>query len=314
MKTTETNIDYYEANKDWAGSRTVTDTHEIVQFHNNSTIRIWCNEQCRDFDPHWHSALEIIMPIENYYTVELNQETYHINPGEFLMIPPGEMHRLIAPESGRRFILLFDISLLMELKGGTSIQALLVQPLYITKDAYPKIYQETYQLLQEIVNEYFSKKEYAELTIYSLLLNFFVKFIYNHIYEKELFPDAPMSRQQEYVKKFNDLLDYIDRHYDEELNLESMAAYMGFSKFHFSRLFKQYTSLTFNDYLNYRRLKAAEKLLADPGIPIAEVSMQCGFNSISTFNRLFKQVKNCTPSEFRSKKSNAVPADKAPSK
>ena len=308
----EANIDYYDINSDWAGSRTVTDTQEIVQFHNNSTIRIWCNEQDKDYDSHWHSAMEIIMPMENHYTVEIKQDIYTINPGEFLIIPPGEMHKLIAPQTGRRFVLLFDISLLMKLKGGSSIQALLVQPLYITRDSYSQIYQETYQLLHEIINEYFSKKEYAELTIYSLLLNFFVKFIYNHIYENELFPDVHMSRQQEYVKKFNDLLDYIDMHYDEELSLEKMAAHMGFSKFHFSRLFKQYTSLTFNDYLNYRRLKAAEELLSDPGLPIAEVSLQSGFNSISTFNRLFKQVKNCTPSEFRSKKSYAVPAEKPP--
>ena len=140
-------IDYYDVNSDWAGDRTVTDAQEIVQFHNNSTIRIWCNEQNQDYATHWHSAMEIIMPMENHYDVEINQISYHINPGEFLLIPPGEMHKLIAPDSGRRFILLFDISLITKLKGGTSIQALLLQPLFITKDGYPKIYDEVYRLL-----------------------------------------------------------------------------------------------------------------------------------------------------------------------
>lgn len=302
-------INYYDANSDWAG-RTVTDAQEIVQFHNNSTVRIWCNEQTNDYDTHWHSALEIIMPMENYYDVEINQISYHINPGEFLLIPPGEMHKLLAPDSGRRFILLFDISMITKLKGGTSIQALLVQPLYITREAYPKIYDEVYQLLREITDEYFSKNEYAELTIYSLLLSFFVQFINNRIQDEELFPNVRQSRQQEYVKKFNDLLDYINLHYAEDLSLESMAARMGFSKFHFSRLFKQYTNLTFNDYLNYRRLKAAEELLANPAFSITEVSMRSGYSSISTFNRLFRQIKHCTPSEYRSKKRCGVPADK----
>lgn len=302
-------IDYYGTNSDWAG-RTLTDAQEIVQFHNNSTIRIWCNEQTIDYDTHWHSALEIIMPMENYYDVEINQVSYHINPGEFLMIPPGEMHKLMAPDSGRRFILLFDISLISKLKGGTSIQALLVQPLFITRSAYPKIYDDVCQILLEITDEYFSGNEYAELTVYSLLLNFFVKFINNRIQDEELFPNVRLSRQKEYVKKFNDLLDYINLHYAEDLNLESMASRMGFSKFHFSRLFKQYTNLTFNDYLNYRRLKAAEELLANPAFSITEVSMRSGYSSISTFNRLFRQIKHCTPSEYRSKKRNGVPADK----
>ena len=303
-------IDYYDVNSDWAGDRTVTDAQEIVQFHNNSTIRIWCNEQNQDYATHWHSAMEIIMPMENHYDVEINQISYHINPGEFLLIPRGEMHKLIAPDSGRRFILLFDISLITKLKGGTSIQALLLQPLFITKDGYPKIYDEVYRLLLDITDEYFSKNEYAELTIYSLLLSFFVKFINNRIQDEELFPNVRQSRQKEYIKKFNDLLDFINLHYSEELNLESMAARMGFSKFHFSRLFKQYTNLTFNDYLNFRRLKAAEELLANPALSIIEVSMRSGYSSISTFNRLFRQMKHCTPSEYRSKKRSGVPADK----
>ncbi|RKJ19795.1 AraC family transcriptional regulator [bacterium D16-50] len=303
-------INYYDVNSDWAGDRTVTDAQEIVQFHNNSTIRIWCNEQNQDYATHWHSAMEIIMPMENHYDVEINQISYHINPGEFLLIPPGEMHKLIAPDSGRRFILLFDISLITKLKGGTSIQALLLQPLFITKDGYPKIYDEVYRLLLDITDEYFSKNEYAELTIYSLLLSFFVKFINNRIQDEELFPNVRQSRQKEYIKKFNDLLDFINLHYSEELNLESMAARMGFSKFHFSRLFKQYTNLTFNDYLNFRRLKAAEELLANPALSIIEVSMRSGYSSISTFNRLFRQMKHCTPSEYRSKKRSGVPADK----
>lgn len=308
--TTKRTINYYDANSDWAGDRTVTDAQEIVQFHNNSTIRIWCNEQNQDYATHWHSAMEIIMPMENHYDVEINQISYHINPGEFLLIPPGEMHKLIAPDSGRRFILLFDISLITKLKGGTSIQALLLQPLFITKDGYPKIYDEVYRLLLDITDEYFSKNEYAELTIYSLLLSFFVKFINNRIQDEELFPNVRQSRQKEYIKKFNDLLDFINLHYSEELNLESMAARMGFSKFHFSRLFKQYTNLTFNDYLNFRRLKAAEELLANPALSIIEVSMRSGYSSISTFNRLFRQMKHCTPSEYRSKKRSGVPADK----
>ena len=294
-------FDYYTANKDWAGNRTINNTQEIVQYHNNSTVRIWCNEQNSDYDPHWHSALEIIMPMENYYDAEINQVQYHIHPEEFLIIPPGKVHRLIAPDTGRRFILLFDISLVMKLKGISSIQALMVQPLHVIRENCPKIYHEVYQILLQITNEYFSANEYAELTIYSLLLNFFAKFIYNHINEEKLFPNVRPSRQKEYVKKFNDLLDYIDMHYAEDLSLESMADHIGFSKFHFSRLFKQYTNLTFSDYLNYRRLKAAEELLVNPALPIIEVSLRAGYTSISTFNRLFKQIKHCTPSEYRSR-------------
>lgn len=292
--------DFFSANSDWSGDRIVNDTFETVQFHNNSSMRIWCNEQSAGFDTHWHSALEIIMPVDNYYDAEVSQVSYHIKPDEILFILPGEMHKLTAPKTGRRFIYQFDLSMFSQIKGTSLVLALLSQQPYMTRDTYPKIYDDVCHILIRIRNEYFSQTEFAELTICSLLLHLSSLIGYNHIYQKELFPDLHITNRKEHIEKFNNLLDYINVHYAEDLNLENMASYIGFSKYHFSRLFKQYTNLTFNDYLTYRRIKAAEELLADASIPITEVSMRAGFASISTFNRLFKESKNCTPREFRS--------------
>lgn len=109
-----------------------------------------------------------------------------------------------------------------------------------------------------------------------------------------------VTSKKNICKKFNEVLDYIDSHYTEELTLDNIADFSGFSKYHFTRLFKQYTDSTFYDYLIYRRIKAAEELLANPELSITEIALQSGFSSISTFNRIFKQKKGCTPSEYRS--------------
>lgn len=292
------NLDYYTVNNDYLGKRNVTDSHELVQFCSNSTVRIWCNEQVTDYEMHWHTALEIILPINNYYDAIARQIFYHLLPGDILIIPSGEMHRLIAPESGRRFIYMFDSSI-MKLKGFSSIQSILSQPLLITKNAFPKIYNELYNILIQMQYEYFAQNTYAELTIYSLLLNFFTSLGYNHIDSTNPFPNACPNKNKEYVKKFHELLEYIDAHYMDELKLDDMANMVGFSKYHFSRLFQQYTNFSFVSYVNYRRLKIAEELLMQPDLTVTDVAIQSGFNSISTFNRLFRKEKNCTPSEYR---------------
>ena len=85
----------------------------------------------------------------------------------------------------------------------------------------------------------------------------------------------------------------------EDISLDTIADVAGFSKFHFSRLFKQFTNISFYDYLNQRRVKEAEKLLLNPNLSITEVAMRSGFSSISTFNRVFKSFKECTPTEFK---------------
>ena len=222
------------------------------------------------------------------------------------MIPPGELHELTAPDSGSRFIFMFDISLITKLKSFVGIQSILSQPLYVTKEGYPQIYDDVFQLLIQMRNEYFNRNEYAELTIFSLLLTFLTKFGYNHINANNLFPNVRLYKQKEYIQKFNSLMEYIDQHYMEELNLETISESTGFSKYHFSRLFKQYTGFTFCDYLCHRRIKVAEELLARPDLSVTEVALQAGFPSISTFNRLFKQYKNCTPSEYRSRNSHTL--------
>ena len=298
----ELRSEYYAVNSDFPGSWEVDENQrENVDFHNSSSIRIWYNDLTVNYASHWHNAIEIILPVDNYYDVQVEGIAYHIRPGEILIIPPGKLHKLTAPSTGSRFIYLLDISYLQEIGGFSGIQSLLTSPLFVTKESYSSIYEDVYELLAHMRNEYFRKNEYAELTIYALLINLFVKFGYNHIQTQDLFPNVRFYKQKEYVKKFNDLLDYIDKHYTEDLNLEDIADSIGFSKYHFSRLFKQYTGFTFCDYLCYRRIKAAELLLSRQDLSITEVALQAGFSSISTFNRIFKQQKKCTPSEYRSK-------------
>lgn len=306
MQVTDNPNEFNLVNSDWSGNHYV-DSHELVGYKNNSTVRIWYNHQTCGYNAHWHTALEIILPVENNYDVIASQTSYHLLPGELLVIPPGVMHTLIAPDSGTRFVFLFDISFLSNIKGFAGIQPLMANPLYITPESLPNTYPALHHILMQMKDEYFSENEFSELTITSLLLNFFVRLGNHYRFADHPFSDVQPLKQKAYIQKFSGLLTYIDQHYMEDLCLEDMASYIGFSKFHFSRLFKQYTNDTFSDYLNRRRIRAAEELLAapPPGVSITEIAMKCGFSSISTFNRLFKQLKNCTPGEFRM--LNSVP-------
>ena len=112
--------------------------------------------------------------------------------------------------------------------------------------------------------------------------------------------DATRNKQQEYTEKFMYICDYISAHCTEDLTLDFVADLAGFSKFHFTRLFKQFTNVSFYKYLNQKRIATAEKLLADPQNSITDAALNSGFTSLSSFIRMFKIVKGCTPTEFRS--------------
>ncbi|MCM1026822.1 MAG: AraC family transcriptional regulator [Roseburia sp.] len=293
---------FNDANSDIARPRILTGGgQEIVQYRQDTLLRIWYNDIAFDYSSHWHAALEVIVPMENWYDAAVGGESFHISPGDIFFIPPGELHALKAPETGSRFVFMFDLSAFTRFKGFAGLQPILSSPIHMTRATYPNIYDDVYQILVQMRNEYFAKNEFAELTIYSLLLNMLVKLGVNHLESIDLFPNMRVYKQKEYVDKFNSVMDYIDTHYTENLNLEEIASTFGFSKYHFSRLFKQYTNYTFCNYLSHRRIKIAEELLALPGLSVTEVALQAGFPSISTFNRVFRQVKGCSPSEYREK-------------
>ena len=265
-------------------------------------LRIWCNDTDQQYSPHWHNALEIVVPTKNDYDVCINETFYHLRPEEILIIPSGELHSMSAPTPGIRYIFLIDLMCLDGFKSFYEIRSLLLSPIYITPETYPGIHEEIFNMLRQIKDEYFAENAFCELSIYSLLLKIFVKLGNHHLDVETAFPNVRSYKKKEYIQKFNTLLDFINTHYADDLNLDAVAAMAGFSKYHFVRLFKQYTGYTFCDYITYRRIKVAEEMLDNSTLSITEVALQAGFPSISTFNRIFKQHKSCSPSEYRAKK------------
>lgn len=290
---------FYQNNIDFPGDREVKDDLEKISYRKDSTVRFWYNDIPAPFAPHRHVALEIIIPIENWYKVSSQTETFVVQPGEVLIIPPNEVHRLEAPSSGKRFVYLVDISDMTQMQGFAGIRPLLTRFIHITSETYPRVYNEVMKLLTEMRESYFSSRDFYELTIHANMFKLFVVLGQDHLKSTNAFTGLSEITRKEYMHRFNDVLNYINERYADDLSLEHVAEHCGFSKFHFSRLFKKYTNTTFYDYLTYKRIQAAEELLADADLTITEVALRTGFPSISTFNRTFKRRKNCAPREYR---------------
>lgn len=91
---------------------------------------------------------------------------------------------------------------------------------------------------------------------------------------------------------------YIERHYADETGLELISGKAAFSKFHFIRLFKKIYGLTPHQYLRRVRIEKA-KLLLLKNIPVNEVCPAVGFESVSSFILLFRQLTGQTPAAWQ---------------
>ena len=273
--------------------------HETVDFSSSQTqICLYHNNEYENYPPHWHTSFELIMPVKNGYRAVIHETEYSVREGDLLIICPCVIHELFAPETGERII--FQPSLNQISINDLSILSSAISPaLLVTPELYPQIIDRIRQLMLQIEQEYQQMNSYSEVSIFSMFLELLLLVGRNC----NAFSDQPQAgtgnRQREYMEKFLQITHYIDLHFSEDLSLEEAASRAGFSKYHFSRLFKMYTGTTFYHFLNQKRISYAKTLLADPHLTVLDVATRSGFSSLSSFHRMFRQMNCCTPTEFR---------------
>ena len=113
------------------------------------------------------------------------------------------------------------------------------------------------------------------------------------------------SRQAGHVNAVNYSLpvrlacEYIDKNYQEDINLNKISNYVSLSKNYFCNIFKKETGITIWDYLIRIRMEEAKKMLLETEQKTYEISELVGYDDPSYFGRLFKKYTGFTPIEFR---------------
>lgn len=99
--------------------------------------------------------------------------------------------------------------------------------------------------------------------------------------------------------KLNRIIDFLKENFRSDISREGLAAAVGLNPNYMGTLFKTYTSKKINDYINELRIDEAKRLLGINDGKVIDIALSVGFESLATFNRIFKQVTGTTPSEYR---------------
>ncbi|OWR31715.1 AraC family transcriptional regulator [Saccharibacillus sp. O23] len=102
-----------------------------------------------------------------------------------------------------------------------------------------------------------------------------------------------------YLPAVQKTIDYIERHLEQELTGERIAAEAGFSFHHFHRIFQSETGMTMSDYVRSRRLAGAASALLHTDERILDLALRCGFESQEAFGRAFKKIYGLPPARYR---------------
>lgn len=114
--------------------------------------------------------------------------------------------------------------------------------------------------------------------------------------------DKNYQLQPELGDMVKDLFEKELLYLNPRLKLSDVARKVGSNRTYLSRYFNRANGLTFYDFVNNMRIKHAEELLISTTHPVAMIAEESGFNSMSTFRRVFMSYHNCTPAEYRTQK------------
>ena len=169
--------------------------------------------------------------------------------------------------------------LLENAKNGIAFSLSAIMRIYTRLDEITKTQPGFYRVIKllEILYELSNDTEYRKLASSS-------------------FANVQVSTESRRVRKVEE---YIDTNFKQEVRLQTLADLAGMTSSAFSRFFKLRTGKTVQEYIIDVRIGHAARALVDSSMSIAEICIDCGFNNISNFNRIFKKQKGCSPSLFR---------------
>ena len=297
----------------------VSGSKEKIQHKINTGFRVFLNRMHTDYPPHWHTDMEIIWAMDAPYKVVCHDRTYMVEVGDILIICPAVLHEIFSISPGDRLYIQADFSGVISLKELDKAFRLMSPALHISKKSCPpQVYEkicgyfdkikelyfgaiafgpEGREVMEDSVISYTELEPYGEVEIYSILMEF-ISFCAKNI---DLFrPEAPtvLTGGGRSIS-LSEVCAYISEHFTEDISLDDISGFAGFSKYHFERIFSEYTGLTFYRYLQQMRIHHAQTLLSNPALSITDIAYQAGFASCTAFTRAFKKSTGYPPSRFR---------------
>ena len=234
---------------------------------------------------HYHDAYELYYLEAGSRDYFVEDKLFSVSAGEFVLIPPGKMHRTGGAHCVRTLVQ-FTRQFLE--KTFTARPAEQLTKCFCHVKIQPGVHQQRCQMLLKQLAEAVGETEFA-LSLACLL----------NTLSKCGDPEIQYDQNSAIVA-------YINRNFASIENIDQIAAAFYISKYHLCRVFKRAMEMTVIEYLNQVRLKNAAQLLADTVKDIAEIAEQCGYHSTAYFSNLFKRSFGFSPTEYRKQTAKAI--------
>ena len=166
----------------------------------------------------------------------------------------------------------------------------------------------SFQIKQTMIINELPSNKYAANHIYSNIGQVPYPFSpYFCIVNKPIeYMETKKTTREEYQKCVNAVVDYINLHLGEEIDLKSLAKISHFSPFYFHRIMKAFLGEPVGTFIVRTRTETAARLLRYTDLPIADIAYRIGYSSSSSLSKVFKQFYGISPLEYRNNKNFVI--------
>ena len=240
-------------------------------------------EQNHDFSfpLHMHRCFEIILLLEGEMTVTIEKKDYLLTAGDMIFVKPNFIHCLKTPHTSRHVLCIFSPELIAAIATDL-VQYQLVSP--VIKNV-PPLYQELFQNANE------------EMHIGGV--KGFLYTIGDLFYHQLDFSKEDKATKGKHL--LQRILLYVEENMDQPCSIQDLGTFLDYSPPYLSRFFYTNIGMSYSDYVRNIKISHACYLLRNTHENVIDIATQCGYYSISSFNRNFKQMTNCSPTEYREK-------------
>lgn len=245
--------------------------------HHNSCGRI-----------HWHEAIELLYFTQGKAVTACNLQEYEVKKGTIVLVNGNELHTAIISQlNSVYYCIQLDPNFFHNLIGDKYVH-------------FENIIQDEdcTKLLDRLIAIHFEKPTTRSIVeSKKLAYEFFI--LLTERYTKNILDEGEYKKQFKKLDTFHHIIDYLDRHYVEDLSVAELSANFNMSSSYFAHFFKQYAQKSVIEYVNETRIMHAKNFLEKEDLPISEIALRVGFSDINYFSRKFKAITGITPTEYK---------------
>lgn len=233
------------------------------------------------FPMHMHRCYEFVLMISGEMNMRIEKQEYLLKEGDLVLIKPNRLHSYDSPREseGKCIICVFSNDLIAAVSDSLT-KYKLPSPVIHNVSAF---YREMFEGMSE-------SKDIATIKgfLYTICGLFYQNIDLGT--EDDVAKDTILLR---------DIFIYLENHISEACTLKGMAGELGYHPAYISRYFSQIVGIPFYAYVQSVKMDRACYLLMNTEDSILSIAIQCGFTTLSSFNRTFRITKGMTPREYR---------------